>query len=226
MGKRKTYNDLRNEINPRSKRTKRTTMPSRERMEEFIIKNISKARAKLNYLKKTGYYKASYVAQEVNSQLRMLNRKYGFDEKKFYTGKSFKNKIKSGGDLNILYRAVNDILSINTREARAIYLDFKNRLSEEMEIDLDKNFEFVSKLSSDFHEVFAFLSYNDAVEFIDNPDKTTLKNVFKKIMEITEDANLNEKQQLAFERLKTKILNNESLSAQDLDEIGLIDNFR
>lgn len=226
MEKKSKYGSLRKEIIPRGKRKPRQTMPPREVMEEFIVKNISKAKAKLSYLKKRGYYKASYVAQEVNSQLRMLNRKYGMDENKFYAGKSFKNKIKSGGDLNILYRAVNDIMNIDTREARAIYLDFKDRLSKEMDIDLDKNFDFVSKLSSDFHEVFAFLSYNDAVEFIENPDENSLKNVFKKIIELTEDANLTDKQELALEKLKEKIRNNKSLTAQDLDEIGLVDYFR
>lgn len=220
------YGKLRKEIHPRGKKGSREKMPPREQMEEYIIKNISKAKAKLNYLKKKGYYKASYVAQEVNAQLRMINRKYGMDEKKFFTGKSFRNKVKSQGDLNILYRSVRDLMNINTREARAIYLDYKERLSEEMDIDLDKNFEFVSKLSSDFHEVFAFLSYNEAVEFIENPDENTLKNVFKKIMETVEDAKLNDKQELALSRLKDKILNEESLSAYDLEEIGITDYFK
>ena len=61
----------------RKRKKSNEQLPSRKEMELFITKNASKAKSKLSYLEKKGYYKASETAQYHKNQIRSLNRKYG-----------------------------------------------------------------------------------------------------------------------------------------------------
>ena len=133
-------------------------LPSRKVMELFITKNASKVKSKLHYLEKKGYYKASNVAQYHKSQIRSLNRKYGFKEDWIQTGKKFRDTIKSNADLGIMYKALKNIMAINTKKEG---IKYKKKILEYEKVGVDfvKAFNTISHLSSEFHELFAVLTY-------------------------------------------------------------------
>ena len=133
-------------------------LPSRKTMELFITKNASKVKSKLHYLEKKGYYKASNTAQYHKSQIRSLNRKYGFREDWIQTGKKFRDTIKSNADLGIMYKAFKNIISINTQKEGIKYRK-KIEEYEKVGVDFVKSFNVISNLSSEFHELFAVLTY-------------------------------------------------------------------
>lgn len=142
----------------RKTRKSNEQLPSRKDMELFITKNASKVKSKLHYLEKRGYYKASNTAQYHKSQIRSLNRKYGFKEDWIQTGKKFRDTIKSNSDLGIMYKAFKNIMSINTRKES---IKYKKRILEYEKVGVDfvKAFNVISNLSSEFHELFAVLTY-------------------------------------------------------------------
>ena len=142
----------------RKTRKSNEQLPSRKTMELFITKNASKVKSKLHYLEKRGYYKASRTAQYNKSQIRSLNRKYGFREDWIQTGKKFRDTIKSNSDLGIMYKAFKSIISINTQKEG---IKYKERVLEYEKVGVDfvKAFNTISHLSSEFHELFAVLTY-------------------------------------------------------------------
>ena len=142
----------------RKTRKSNEQLPSRKTMELFITKNASKVKSKLHYLEKKGYYKASNTAQYHKSQIRSLNRKYGFREDWIQTGKKFRDTIKSNSDLGIMYKAFKNIISINTKK-EAIKYKKKILEYEKVGVDFVKSFNVISNLSSEFHELFAVLTY-------------------------------------------------------------------
>ena len=142
----------------RKTRKSNEQLPSRKNMELFITKNASKVKSKLRYLEQRGYYKASNTAQYHKSQIRSLNRKYGFREDWIQTGKNFRDTIKSNSDLGIMYKAFKNIISINTRKEAAKYQK-KILEYEKVGVDFVKAFNTISNLSSEFHELFAVLTY-------------------------------------------------------------------
>ena len=125
-------------------------LPSRKTMELFITKNASKVKSKLHYLTKMGYYKTSETAQYHKSQIRSLNRKYGFREDWIQTGKKFRDTIKSNSDLGIMYKAFKNIININTQKEAKKY---KKKILEYEKVGVDfvKAFNTISNLSSAFN---------------------------------------------------------------------------
>ena len=123
-------------------------LPSRKTMELFITKNASKVKSKLHYLEKKGYYKASNTAQYHKSQIRSLNRKYGFREDWIQTGKKFRDTIKSNSDLGIMYKAFKNIININTQKEAKKY---KKKIIKS---------KLLSLLLYEFHFVYTFLKLN------------------------------------------------------------------
>ena len=142
----------------RKTRKSNEQLPSRKTMELFITKNASKVKSKLHYLEQKGYYKASNTAQYHKSQIRSLNRKYGFKEDWIQTGKKFRDTIKSNSDLGIMYKAFKNIILINTKKEAAKYQK-KILEYEKVGVDFVKAFNTISHLSSEFHELFAVLTY-------------------------------------------------------------------
>lgn len=202
-------------------RKPRETMPVRSVAEEYITANINKARNKLKYLEKKGYYKASETAQRAKAQMNFLSKKYGYGEGKFLTGKKFRNSIKSFADLSILYRLVRDLININTREAAKEYKEVKQRFEDEVGIDLDTTFDTVSMLSKDYREVFAFLSYNEVVEFAGEGDKDIRLKLFKYIEMQEKKTKLTTEQEEAYRKIKPKMLNY-VIESDDVDSLYLL----
>lgn len=154
----------------RKKKKSNEQLPSRKEMELFITKNANKAKRKLTYLEKKGYYKVSETAQYHKSQIRALNRKYGFRDDWIMTGKKFRDTIKSNADLAIMYNAFKNIMSINTHKEAKKY---KERVEEyeKYGIDFNKSFQTISYLSSEFHELFAVLTYQQVETGLKNGEQ-------------------------------------------------------
>lgn len=210
--------ELRKEIKPRGKRKKRELMPPREYQERFIANNIQRAKNKLKYLQKKGYYKASVIAQRALAQMRFLNKKYGFDEDKIFSGKKFRDTVKSGGDINILFRSVRDILDIDTRFERKKYESIKEDF-QYIGIDFDKNFNALSHLSSEYHEIFAFLSYNEVSDIVGSGDGDITSKLFNIIENMQNRYITTDKQEQAYKKLREKLGKDEEVSSRQLDNI-------
>lgn len=186
------------EVNPNimgvSRTASRRKAPSMKAMKAYIQANIKTATAKMKRLEKTGLYKASTVAQRAKSQLRMLYRKMDVNEDMYHYGMNFQNKLTSASDVRVLYNAIMDIRSIDTRAVRKEF----NRLKEvysEYDVDFEKSFNSLSQLSSDFHEIFAILTYNDVrTSFVEDDFKATPINVIEKLLDEVSDKVLTDKQ--------------------------------
>lgn len=186
---------------------KHNKLLTKKYIDSYLNKNIDKAIRKLKNMRNNGSYKASDKAQQAYSQMRMIYRKYGFDEDVMHKGKKFRNEIRSINDLNVFYRSIKDILEINARVETRKY----NKLKEEYKqngVDFDKNFNVLSRLSSEFHEVFAFLTYNDVQTMLTTKEykTSTVEDILKKYKENLADKELTDKQLYKSSQLNKKIV--------------------
>jgi len=194
-------------------------LPSRKEMELFITKNANKAKRKLKYLQKKGYYKASETAQYHNRQIRSLNRKYGFRDDWIMTGKKFRNTIKSNADLGIMYKAFKNIIDIDTKAEATKY---KERVEEyeKYGIDFNKSFETISYLSSEFHELFAVLTYQQVETGLKEGKQDDAIDMLRRFEEELADKDfdkMSDNQVRNIEKLRNKM--NEKLDSKELDYI-------
>ena len=203
----------------RKRKKSNEQLPSRKEMELFITKNASKAKSKLSYLEKKGYYKASDTAQYHKSQIRSLNRKYGFRDDWIMTGKKFRNTIKSNADLGIMYKAFKNIIDINTK-AEAIKYKEKVEEYEKHGIDFNSSFQTISYLSSEFHEIFAVLTYQQVESGLKNVEQDDAINMLRHFEEELSDkdfSKMSDAQIRNIEKIRKKM--NEKLDSKELDYI-------
>ncbi|VDK40346.1 unnamed protein product [Cylicostephanus goldi] len=172
------------QVNPNlrgvSKTSSRKKAPSFKAMKSYIEKNLPTTVAKLKRMEKSGLYKASPVAQNAKSQLRMLYRKMGLSDENYHYGKSFKNSLTSAADVRVLYNIITDVRAIDARAVRKEYERLKGVYSE-MGTDFDTTFTSLSSLSSEFHEMFAILTYNTIQEMFYSEDMYETKDGNKNI---------------------------------------------
>lgn len=203
----------------RKRKKSNEQLPSRKEMELFITKNAKKAKSKLSYLEKKGYYKTSETAQYHKSQIRSLNRKYGFRDDWIMTGKKFRNTIKSNADLGIMYKAFKNIIAINTKSEATKY---KERVEEYEKhgIDFNSSFQTISYLSSEFHELFAVLTYQQVESGLKNGEQDDAINMLRHFEEELSDkdfSKMSDAQRRNIEKLRNKM--NEKLDSKELDYI-------
>lgn len=186
---------------------------ARSTMEKYIKKNIKSAMGKLKRAKSKGYYKASPELQEINSALRNLYRKFDKDVNNLYKSKNFINQLQSNADLGVLYRSVRDIMELDMRDLSKRYKKMKSKL-DDRGINLDEEFNMLSMLSSDFHEIFAFLSYNRVSEILETG---SVMNVFEEFLAESQDEylDLNDTQTYYATKGLNKITN--ALGSRDMD---------
>lgn len=175
-------------------------------MNRYINANINSAFGKLRRMKLSGAYKASETLQQANSQLRSLYRKYGVDENVLHGGARFRANLKSQADLAVFFRAIKSIKEVNARTTTMKYKRLQREYAERG-VDFDEKFDVLSKLSSEFHEVYAFLSYGEIEAEINsgNDEFSTVEDILSTFMSEVEDKYLTEKQEEAANRLKSKI---------------------
>ena len=191
----------------KKKKRKHNKLLTKKYIDSYLNKNIDKAIRKLKNMRNNGSYKASEKAQQAYSTMRMIYRKYGFDEDVMHKGKKFRNEIRSINDLNVFYRSIKDILEINARVETRKY----NKLKEQYKqngVDFDKNFNVLSRLSSEFHEVFAFLTYNDVQTMLTSKEykTSTVEDILKKYKENLADKELTDRQAYKSSQLNKKIV--------------------
>lgn len=206
----------------RKSRKSNEQLPSRKEMELFITKNAKKAKSKLSYLQKKGYYKASVTAQYHKSQITALNRKYGFRDDQIQTGKKFRDTIKSNSDLGIMYKAFKHIIGINTRAEAKKYKE-KVEKYEKNGIDFNKAFQTISYLSSEFHELFAVLTYETVETGLKEGDQKSAYDMlvlFEKELADKDFDKMSDAQRRNIEKLRRK--ESSQLDSKQLDNIMAI----
>lgn len=188
----------------KKKKRKKSKLLTKKYIDTYLNKNIDKAIRKLKSMKKSGSYKASDNAQQAYAKIRMIYRKYGFDENMFHKGAKFREQLRSLNDLNVFYRAIKQIMEINTRVETRKY----HKLQEEYKknnVNFDDNFNILSTLSSEFHEVFAFLSYNEVQDML-TEGYNTIEDILKKYKETISDKELTDTQKYKSSQLDNKII--------------------
>lgn len=158
---------------------------SRSAQLKYIKKYTKSAIEKMRYLQKTGAYKGSTLAQQANAQLRMIYKKYGYDPNKIHSTISKLDKM-SAMDVKTIYNAITDIRAVNTRKARQQYEAFKEGYAKKG-ISFDEQFNLLSTLSKDFHEVFAFLSYNEVQTLYSSTEGKGAVRTVQDVLDIFKD---------------------------------------
>lgn len=109
----------------------------------------------------------------------------------YHAGKKFQESLRSYGDINAIYQALKLIEEVSPYGAKiAIKRRSKEfermrdeairkaesegkRVSPEMrKMTFENSFDVISRLSQEFHEVFAFMTYNEVLEAIAEGDNT------------------------------------------------------
>lgn len=133
---------------------------SRAYMESYVNRNITSAIGKLKRAEKRGYYMSSDLMREAKSKLRQLYRKMGLDDSLYHKSETFRSSLTSNADYSVLFRAVHNIMDVDVRLLAKEHKELEKKL-DEMGIKMANNFSMLSFLSSEFREVYAFLSYSE-----------------------------------------------------------------
>ena len=193
----------------------RTKQLTKRYIDSYLNRNMTKAIRKLKNMKKSGTYMVSEKARNANWNLRRIYRKYGFDPEVLSTGKKFRNTITSLSELNTLYDSIREIMSINTR-AELFKLRRTREQFQDEGIDFDSRFKILQRMSIDFKEIFAFLSYSEASEIVDKGGNAT--SIMNAYIDLLGDIDLsNSKKQVYADRLNAKIKSGENLTPDELD---------
>src|SRR5574344_232094 len=191
----------------KKKKRKHNKLLTKKYIDIYLNKNIDKAIRKIKNMRNNGSYKVSEKAQQAYSSMRMIYRKYGFDEDVMHKGKKFRNEIRSINDLNVFYRSIKQIMETNARVETRKYKKLKEEYKQNG-VDFDKDFNTLSRLSSEFHEVFAFLTYNDVQTMIMSKEykTSTVEDILKKYKENLADKELTDSQKYKSSQLNKKIV--------------------
>lgn len=193
----------------------RTKQLTKRYIDSYLNRNMQKAIRKLKGMKKSGTYMVSEKARNANWNLRRIYKKYGFDPEVLSTGKKFRNTITSLSELNTLYDSIREIMSINTR-AELLKLRRTREQFQDEGIDFDSRFKILQRMSIDFKEIFAFLSYSEASEIVDKGGNAT--SIMNAYIDLLGDIDLsNSKKQVYADRLNAKIKSGENLTPDELD---------
>lgn len=193
----------------------RTKQLTKRYIDSYLNRNMQKAIRKLKGMKKSGTYMVSEKARNANWNLRRIYKKYGFDPEVLSTGKKFRNTITSLSELNTLYDSIKEIMSINTR-AELLKLRRTREQFQDEGIDFDSRFKILQRMSIDFKEIFAFLSYSEASEIVDKGGNAT--SIMNAYIDLLGDIDLsNSKKQVYADRLNAKIKSGKNLTPDELD---------
>lgn len=177
------------------KNRKKYERPEISVMKDYIIKNYRKATQKLKRAMSKHYYSASDVLQNANAQFHMIYRK-NFDSEYTYSG-AYDGRIMakmlrdvkeqglrwmSANDLATFYHAIDNIMSVDARKASREYAKAQEEFRKQ-NMDFLSQFRRLQKMSIDFHEIFAFLSYDDVAHFMEE-GKTDVE-IYEKYVEET-----------------------------------------
>lgn len=192
---------------------------SRSYMESYVNRNINTAIGKLKRAEKRGYYMSSDLMKEARSKLRQLYRKMGLDENKYHKSESFKASLSSNADYAVLFRAVHNIMDVDVRLLAKEHRAMEERLKQ-IGINMASDFRKLSILGSEFREVYAFMSYQEASHIIESGGD--YMNVFQEFIKRAESKVLDPeeytKRQADITKLYNKMKNN--LPANEWKALG------
>lgn len=158
---------------------------SRQYMEKYVNRNITSAIGKLKRAEKNHYYMSSELMREAKSKLRQLYKKMGLNEDIYHKSETFRNSLSSNADYAVLFRAIHNIMDVDVRQLSREHKELENRL-ELIGINMTENYQKLSALSTEFREVFAFLSYNQVSTLVESGASNS--KIFEKFVEKAESA--------------------------------------
>lgn len=181
MGRRKKDTHRRNSLIEGYNEKRHTGKPlSMRYMKGYIGRNIVRLTRKMKNAKSSGWYMGSDAMREASSTMRYLYKKYDFDPNKFHTSEKFMIHLKSWNEVRAFYNALQKIDNANPYSARITLKNAESRFKDMMEEAKEKaikegkrispqafntsykdRFQLLSDLSSEFHEIFAFMTYNE-----------------------------------------------------------------
>lgn len=128
----------------------------------------------------------------------------------YHAGKKFRDSLKSYGDISAIYLALKEIeeTSVSASKARLkaaeeqFIIDRNKTIAEKIargervsptfkNMTYANAFDIISRLSSEFHEVFAFLTYNEVKTFV-TEGNNTMESLLMKYHEKIADMELND----------------------------------
>ena len=158
---------------------------SRQYMEKYVNRNITSAIGKLKRAEKNHYYMSSELMREAKSKLRQLYKKMGLNEDIYHKSETFRNSLTSNADYAVLFRAIHNIMDVDVRQLSREHKELENRL-DLIGINMSENYQKLSALSTEFREVFAFLSYNQVSTLVE--EGASKSKIFEKFVEKAESA--------------------------------------
>lgn len=158
---------------------------SRQYMEKYVNRNITSAIGKLKRAEKNHYYMSSELMREAKSKLRQLYKKMGLNENIYHKSETFRNSLTSNADFAVLFRAIHNIMDVDVRQLSREHKELENRL-DLIGINMADNYQKLSALSTEFREVFAFLSYNQVSTLVESGASNS--KIFEKFVEKAESA--------------------------------------
>ena len=158
---------------------------SRQYMEKYVNRNITSAIGKLKRAEKNHYYMSSDLMREAKSKLRQLYKKMGLNEDIYHKSETFRNSLTSNADYAVLFRAIHNIMDVDVRQLSREHKELEKRL-DLIGINMSENYQKLSALSTEFREVFAFLSYNQVSTLVESGASNT--KIFEKFVEKAESA--------------------------------------
>lgn len=174
-------------------------------MKAYIGKNIVRLTRKMKRAKDAGWYKGSDAMMSANATLRYMYRKYDYDPNSYHTGKQFMANLKSWNEIRAFYNALKKIdevssygakVTLKRREAefakimenaRQRAIENGQRVTPQMyNTSYSERFDLLSNLSQEFHEIFAFMTYEEAETFIAE-GATNIEQLLSAYYQKTED---------------------------------------
>ena len=156
---------------------------SRQYMEKYVNRNINSAIGKLKRAENKGYYMSSDLMKEAKSKLRQLYRKMGLEDNIYHKSETFRSSLTSNADYAVLFRAIHNIMDVDVRQLAKEHRELDARL-DAIGIKMSDNFKMLSFLSTEFREVYAFLSYNQLSTIVEKGGG--LSQVFNKFVKEAE----------------------------------------
>ena len=172
-------------------------------MKSYIAKNMVRLTRKMKRAKDAGWYMGSQNLMSANSTLRYMYRKYGLDPDNYHTGKNFLDNIKSWNEIKAMYNALQKVEQASSYAAKSRLKRYEKEFSEMMEkakqeaiergervtpkmynTSYSDRFALLSDLSMEFHEIFAFMTYNEVETAIAEGNNTVellLQKYYNKI---------------------------------------------
>lgn len=128
----------------------------------------------------------------------------------YHSGKKFQDALRSYGDISAMYLAIKEIeetsVSASKTRLKMIEAEFEKqklayikdaqekgiRVSPELRnMTYSNSFDVISRLSSEFHEVFAFMTYNEVKTYV-TEGNNTIESLLTKYHEKIADYELND----------------------------------